>query len=1469
MKDSFVSLGLALLLVLGFSAPPARAMGQPVGADAEESAKWREQDAVPSAVARESAGPSFDRGKELYQGGKYKEALREFKRVIQLDPTHPWAQLYVERIEERLSKKAADQMAALNKELEVQQKLQDEEMRRAEEDYRRKLEAEKKKLSKKADQREKEIQRQEDYTDKIVQQEMGPRINSLYGEAVSAYRAGNYAEALAKFEAVLTLDPGHKKAARYKQTTEERLAKQQIRQGESLAATEVSTLRPATVIPVAVTSAIDAEEIPEVYKEAVSAYRSQDYAGALAKFDAILGADPGHKKAAYYKQATLERLDRQGVEAVQPAASAAPPAVRVAAAPAETTPVPKSSSLSAAEMALRDQFELLAQREGELLSMANAVQGQIDQLDEETSFLSPGQPTALQANKKRRAELEAELQKAQQGLKEVEREKQVLSIKRKALERRLAEDYRQDLESGNVPKMYAEGRRLYKAGDFEAAKDFFVRVVEIDPQHRAAQKYLNHIDDDIADQLQKLERERERARQAAEKRMVAELKKREETMFARAKEFYAAGAFPEAREQLERLLDLNPENSAAVDYLNRVSVAEERSERVVKVADAETEEKQERRFLFWKQGKEKEAEEDERDLQGREKALRKEKVEELFLRAKAAANSGDFAEAVETAELALQLDPGNRPVQKFISRTRADYEKTEKRLEDESAKRERQLRAEKTRELLDIGRARFEEGRYQEAAASFEAALRLDPGNRLAGDMLHKSKIEFAKTTMTPLESGPGPDPRYLEGEDLYNQGYYRQALEKFGEVQSDRPDDAVVEDAWTKSREMIVAIQSDQPEPIEDTVYAKYWEDAQINLMAKRYAAALKSLNKVLAQYPEHTDALLARTEVMKELSVVREREARQARLRAMALASERKEELARQDEEVMGVPRDERAMRYITEARELAGKGKYEEAIARLESALAIDPGSTRARSEMARVRRQMREGAEDDAFVKRRVPEEDLLLGIEERQVLPQGYDADGIRTGSSAFSQDRGVVRLTEPLLAEDLSQPVSLDFQEVPLEDILRFLVQMTGVNILPSAALRDEGRTMSIRLKDVPLENALEYMFRKENLSWRVEDDAVWVSTPQELESEAVETRIYFLGQGKGMYTPEGGALSEVTSIRDVLEEVVPAGPDSKLVFDDRSSALIVTDTPSNLALVEELLYNIDISPVQVLIESRFTEITEGDFSQLGFETALNSDMKVTGKRDGRNKTQVDSGTGIDFGTAGIDPSSIFSSRGTEGLNLSYQGILTSPQFQVVLHALQEDSKTKTLSTPRVTTLNNQRATIKVVDEYVYPSRYEVSVVREDLNGDGDFEDTVSGVSEVRFVNLPQDFVTRDLGILLHVTPSVGKDRERIALSLVPEVSELKSLDSFTGSVTVPRFTSRNLSTSVIINDGDTVVLGGLITETDSTTKTKVPILGDLPVVGALFSRSEEDVDRSNLVIFVTANILAPDGSLLAKQGEI
>lgn len=456
----------------------------------------------------------------------------------------------------------------------------------------------------------------------------------------------------------------------------------------------------------------------------------------------------------------------------------------------------------------------------------------------------------------------------------------------------------------------------------------------------------------------------------------------------------------------------------------------------------------------------------------------------------------------------------------------------------------------------------------------------------------------------------------------------------------------------------------------------------------------------------------------------------------------------------------------------------------------------------------------------------------------------------------------------PEIRKKLKLPVTVDFREVGMDYVLDFLSDAAGVNIITGNGVNLSEKKITIKVKDMPLESVLRYIVKNQELTYRVEKNAVWVDTFDNMDKETPETRMYFLNQGLAMFTEFSGSasgikggvggaasISKTNTIKDILENAVSWPSDSKINLDERSGALIITNTPSNLKIIEDLIYNLDIDATQILIEARFIEMNVTDLNELGMNVSLDS-VFAFNKDSGNAETQISSGSGSSFST--------FTGAPNEGLNLTYQGILTKPQFSAVLHALDKNTKVKTLSAPKITTLNNQTASIEIADEFVYPSRYEPTLIKQDLNNDGDFLDTVAGVKETRFVNVPQGFETRPVGILLNVTPSVGQDKKTIALTLNPEVSEATAnAFEYSGEVKLPKFTTRDLTTNVVTNNGDTIVLGGLIKETRINTVTKTPLLGDMPVFGALFRKNSDNVERKNLLIFVTATIISQKGEML------
>src|SRR5205085_3490089 len=235
-------------------------------------------------------------------------------------------------------------------------------------------------------------------------------------------------------------------------------------------------------------------------------------------------------------------------------------------------------------------------------------------------------------------------------------------------------------------------------------------------------------------------------------------------------------------------------------------------------------------------------------------------------------------------------------------------------------------------------------------------------------------------------------------------------------------------------------------------------------------------------------------------------------------------------------------------------------------------------------------------------------------------------------------------------------------------------------------------------------------------------------------------------------------------------------------------------------------------------------------------------------------------------------------------------GVFTNPQFQVVIRALNQKKGIDLLSAPSVTTKSGQRAIIEVVREFRYPRTHPQPQVPSISSTTG----IVGGVVPVVVTpTTPQDWETRNTGVTLEVEPVVGGDATTIDLNLIPQVVEFEGFINYgspinavgvqtvgnvlTTSVPIeltpnvinqPVFSTRKVTTSVSVYDGQTVVLGGLMREDVQKTEDKVPILGDIPLLGRAFRTNVEQHEKKNLVMFVTARIVTPAGVPLNEEEE-
>jgi len=736
---------------------------------------------------------------------------------------------------------------------------------------------------------------------------------------------------------------------------------------------------------------------------------------------------------------------------------------------------------------------------------------------------------------------------------------------------------------------------------------------------------------------------------------------------------------------------------------------------------------------------------------------------------------------------------------------------------------------------LEIGKLLLEQGEYAAAQNAFRTVLKIDATQRDALRLMTKAQHGLEEQRRSAAR----------EQAKLHEQA---QALAKsLADEKANAAANAVAQKAEAVAKSAEVAARR-EAEAQSQVARAR---EQQLKHLYKRgrdayqqgaFQEAISLLQQLALLDPEHplvrdAQRLITRAEIRQGEARARAAAQLSGPARAGAI-TELEQQLTAQRIEVDTV------MQY---AKIAIKEGNHDMAIELLQRALAKDPLNKPARKLLEQEQLARLEEQERRLASRVRQDEQAMLNDVLQAQVLPDTKQvqlpAQPIRTATS-------------PSLLAQLQDPISFEFTDVALADVLDFLADATNVSIVPSPHVDLAERRVTLNVKDMPLSSALRYLTKALGLAYRVDRDAILIASAEEFANEPLETRVFFLHSGLGPFALETAAIPSnpsvaMESMKQLVEQSIPKPAGSKLVVDARTGALIVTNTAKNLSLVEQLLSQLDVTPLQVLIEARFVEVTLTDLEHLGLEFTLTGPAALTKKGAGGGTR----GSGVELADGGGFTFPALA-REDEGLNFTLEGVLTGTQFETVLHALEESKKSKTLSAPRVTTLNNQAAMIRIVEEFRYPTRYEASLIQFDINGDGDFDDA----GETEFANVPRDFQQRDIGILMQVTPSVGRDGKTVTLVLVPEVSSFSEFRDLGGGVSVPEFTSSQVTTSVMIEDGQTVVLGGLMKDSTSESVTKVPWFGDLPIVGGLFRQTEETSTRKNLLIFITARILGPLG---------
>ena len=600
-----------------------------------------------------------------------------------------------------------------------------------------------------------------------------------------------------------------------------------------------------------------------------------------------------------------------------------------------------------------------------------------------------------------------------------------------------------------------------------------------------------------------------------------------------------------------------------------------------------------------------------------------------------------------------------------------------------------------------------------------------------------------------------------------------------------------------------------------------------------------------------------------------------------------------------------------YLERAETFIKNKQYEQARWNLEKILVIDPYNSKAMFYLRKVYKELFEAAKErtDNDIRERMAQ------------VKWNYN----QPISAKIRKDEQLIKaqIKEPEISE-LQQKLNnltiskIDFDEATLSSVITYINRESkildtedslGINLVLRLDQTSEGdlQRITMAMDDIPIGEAIKYICLATGLKYKVEEHAViignesidnFVSKEYKIKSDIINSLVSNLTTAE-----DGGFEVDIESFISNSDELenrtisptsamiqayftirgIPFPEGSSVAWNEETSTLLVRNTQSNQVLMEDLLREIDIEVPLVLIETKFVEITEKDLEELGFDWKVDYARLAGDVTDFAINHYTNSGGGTDVGNDSLlnflDGSALLNdfkyNYGDSGSNPTQTG---SVQFWI--YALDQSGLAEVLSSPKVITKSGKTALLRMVKEHYYPESWTEPEV----------ETTASSGVVASYLNItystPEFGEPTDIGIRLLVTPVVSPNNYTVYLNLSPQVVDFVgwntnyeySIYQITNSGTteepdykaealvsapekMPIISHRDIKNKVLVADGSTIVLGGMIADKTTSVDDRYPIIGDLPLIGRLFRNQSKDSVKTNLLIFVTTHLINPDGT--------
>ena len=426
------------------------------------------------------------------------------------------------------------------------------------------------------------------------------------------------------------------------------------------------------------------------------------------------------------------------------------------------------------------------------------------------------------------------------------------------------------------------------------------------------------------------------------------------------------------------------------------------------------------------------------------------------------------------------------------------------------------------------------------------------------------------------------------------------------------------------------------------------------------------------------------------------------------------------------------------------------------------------------------------------------------------------------------------------LEQRMLKTISVDFMNTPIEDVIKMIAEQANVDIIKSPSITGN---VTATLTNVPLAEALDNILAVHGYGRVIDKNMIRIAPLGEIarEDEILVNKIYRI------------TYADVKQVENALQKFISKR--GSISSSLGTSDIIVSDTETKIKAMDSFIETIDRMTPQVLVEVRIYDVTATEGFDIGAEwdagrnnpIAVLTDVTTktttagattTGrvKTDTRNTAWQDSDAGVATSSYTYRKSKPFvgGSFDADTAGTIRLGLLDTVNVDIALNILRTEVGAKLLANPRILVLDNETAEFKIISEIPYTETSQTSAG--------------GAMTSIKF---------KEVGVELKVTPHVTRDG-MIRLHIIPEfgvVSE-KGTTTATGVQTVPTVDTRKVDTKALVKDGQTVVLGGLRKRTVSQDISKIPVLGDIPLLGGLFTEVSEEVETNELIIFITPRIV-------------